>query len=156
MKTVSEAHRIPTVQENVDALIIADRAARAIRTAGVDHLSAEGEMECAALLNEAERLVEAVLQLSDDVSKALLHAFAAGLLDVPYCLHPDNHGDSKAYIAEDGRLRWSNVGRMPISAASAEGIFAAMTSTALLRMLRRTADGYDAAGVTGRRQVDDV
>src|SRR5690349_23687750 len=41
-------------------------------------------------------------------------AFHRGVLDVPYCLHPDNRGATRGVITSDGRLRWAEVGAMPI------------------------------------------
>jgi methylaspartate mutase epsilon subunit len=134
VKTVAEAHRIPTVAENVEAM---ERAAMSARTAG----PAKVQVDSGEVLAEARALVEAVLELSDDVGTALLQAFASGLLDVPYCLHADNHGLSQATIDPSGRLRWTRTGKMPLPAAHrARG---RMTSSELLAMLRYTRDRYD-------------
>lgn len=110
VKTVAEAHRIPTVAENVDAL-------RTAASAGspVDLPAARGTDS--ATYEEASALVGAVLAIDDDLGRALTTAFALGVLDVPFCLHPDNAGRSMAHLDDDGWLRWSDVGSMPITAA---------------------------------------
>ncbi|MFE0582145.1 methylaspartate mutase [Streptomyces sp. NPDC058874] len=116
VKTVAEAHRIPTVGENVRALetaaaAAAEERARPARTAaGPAPHGADTGIEA-----EARALIGAVLELDADVGRALVRAFAAGYLDVPYCLHPDNAGRARTSLAPDGRLLWSSVGSMPIA-----------------------------------------
>ncbi|MDX6765046.1 hypothetical protein SIN09_38110, partial [Streptomyces sp. F8] len=70
---------------------------------------------------EARALIGAVLDLDADVGRALVRAFAAGILDVPYCLHPDNAGRARTSLAPDGRLLWSSVGSMPIAGLAQDG-----------------------------------
>ncbi|MDF6017904.1 methylaspartate mutase [Streptomyces sp. JH34] len=136
VKTVAESRRIPTVAENVSALEHA--AAVAARTAR-DPLEGTGTETYA----EAYALVEAVLNLDDDLGAALLKAFAEGRLDVPYCLHPDNAGLSRSYIAEDGRLRWSDVGKMPLSGVVDAHPAHTVTSAELLASLSYVRRSYD-------------
>jgi methylaspartate mutase epsilon subunit len=109
VKTTAEAYRIPTVAENVAALETAGLAAAMTEPA-------PGERDHAGTdtFAEAEAIVHAVLNLADDVGTALLNAFARGLLDVPYCLHPDNAGRTRSRIDWHGRLRWADVGGLPI------------------------------------------
>ncbi|MCS0603060.1 methylaspartate mutase [Streptomyces sp. LP11] len=139
VKTVAESRRIPTVAENVAALEHA--AAVAARTARAP-LEGTGTQTYA----EATALVEAVLALDDDLGRALLTAFATGCLDVPYCLHPDNAGFSRSYIDADGRLCWSDIGKMPLTGIADVRPARAITSDELLGALshvRRRYDRYD-------------
>ncbi|MFC4147668.1 methylaspartate mutase [Micromonospora mangrovi] len=136
VKTVAEAHRIPTVEENVRAL------ETAAATAGVTEPYA-GEPVDTGVYAEARALVEAVLDLHDDPGEALHAAFRRGHLDVPYCLHPDNAGRSRSWIDDAGRLRWSAVGRMPIPTPPPGPDRPAMTSTRLLSALHTVARRYD-------------
>ena len=102
MKTATEAHRIPTVAENLAALTAAaDWAAHARRDTDLPDRHA---VDFSQVLDEARTLVQAVLALSPDVGRALVQAFASGTLDVPYCLHADNAGQSRGAIDADGRL----------------------------------------------------
>ncbi|MFB7511853.1 methylaspartate mutase [Streptomyces sp. NPDC056144] len=118
VKTTAEAHRIPTVAENVRALETAavaaaqERSAAPARTVPVEDTGIEAE---------ARALIGAVLDLDPDIGRALVRAFAAGYLDVPYCLHPDNAGRTRSSLAADGRLSWSNTGSMPIAGLGAAG-----------------------------------
>ena len=117
VKTPAESRRIPTVEENVDALEFAATVAEdeRLRRAGPYEPTRTG------LREEAERLVEATLALSPDVGTALVRAFARGLLDVPFCLHPDNADRARPVIDHRGLLRWSRAGAMPVTVAADTG-----------------------------------
>jgi methylaspartate mutase epsilon subunit len=134
VKTVAEAHRIPTIEENVGAL---ESAAAAVT--GVQ----ERARETGQVRAEARALVDAVLGLSDDIGVALLLAFRHGWLDLPFCPHPDNNGQARGYLDHDGILRWSHVGRMPISSVATVRPRAAMTSAELLAALRQVEREFD-------------
>ncbi|UVS77504.1 methylaspartate mutase [Actinokineospora sp. UTMC 2448] len=108
VKTTAEAHRLPTVAENVAAL---EYAAVAARSAHRRSSTAD-----TGVLAEATDLIDNVLSLDDDLGRALVKAFATGQLDVPFCLHPDNAGRARGYLDAEGRLRWQRVGAMPIAA----------------------------------------
>ena len=150
VKTQAEAHRIPTVAENLLAL---NRAAEQARSARHYGLPGREQVDCSGVLSEARRLVYAVLELSGDIGQALLRAFARGILDVPYCLHDDNLGLSRGAIGGDGRLRWAEVGKMPLP-APAQGAQRRVTSSDLLRMLRSTAELHDRAGLAAATQEE--
>ncbi len=109
VKTEAEAHRIPTVNENIEALEYAHAYANELRKEDLPDGSGYNRT-----LSEAGKIVGAVLKLDGEVGRALVEAFNRGLLDVPFCLHPDNHGAAKAWIDEFGRVDWLNVGRVPI------------------------------------------
>ncbi|MER5549335.1 methylaspartate mutase [Streptomyces sp. NPDC001130] len=145
VKTVAESRRIPTVAENIAALEYA--AAVAARTPRAP-LEGPGTQTYA----EASSLVNAVLDLHDDLGEALLAAFARGLLDVPYCLHPDNAGFSRSYIGADGRLCWADVGKMPLHGIADVCPTEAITSVDLLDSLsyvRRSYDRHDTEDPVG-------
>ncbi|MFD8260108.1 methylaspartate mutase [Streptomyces griseoluteus] len=141
VKTVAESRRIPTVQENVDALELAAATAEtAGRTAPVPlPQSADNPT-----YQEAAALVHAVLDLHPDLSRALLLAFRRGYLDVPYCLHPDNRGLTRSYIDPAGRLCWAATGRLPISHLVRPRSGTRLTSATLLADLTRVRTHFDA------------
>jgi methylaspartate mutase epsilon subunit len=115
VKTVAESRRIPTVAENVLALEYADAIARRTPQPGGSGTSGgAGAEEDSPTYAEARALVDAVLCLDDDIGRALLAAFRRGYLDVPYCVHPDNAGRARSFIGADGRLRWADLGRLPL------------------------------------------
>ncbi|MGW2562129.1 methylaspartate mutase [Streptomyces sp. NPDC001514] len=110
VKTPAEAHRIPTIAENVDALEFAasiahDEAGRVPDVGPTD----------SGIYEEARLLVDSTLELAPTVGEALIRAFSRGHLDVPYCLHQDNANKSRAYVDPRGMLRWAEPGRMPLS-----------------------------------------
>ncbi|MGI5484760.1 methylaspartate mutase [Streptomyces lavendofoliae] len=113
VKTVAEAHRIPTIEENVEALRLAHRTAEAEPPATGPPASHDTEV-----YQQARTLVDAVLALAPSVAEALPIAFERGLLDVPYCLHPDNRNEARCALGPDGRLEWCDTGRMPLPAAA--------------------------------------
>lgn len=175
VKTTAEAHRIPTVGENVRALETA-AAAAADERAGRRHalgavaLPQESSVRNADVRSagnrnpgcrqsgyrspgiqdtgieaEARALIGAVLELDADIGRALVRAFAAGYLDLPYCLHPDNAGRSRTSLAPDGRLRWSSVGSMPIAGLAEDGPSPPILGSAgLISALSQVQRTYDA------------
>jgi methylaspartate mutase epsilon subunit len=89
--------------------------------------------------------VEAVVELRPDLGRALLEAFRRGYLDVPYCLHPDNAGRSRGYLDENGWLRWSRVGSMPIADVTRPTGSVELTADGLLASLSYVERKYDSA-----------
>jgi len=129
VKTASEAVRIPTIAENVAALRHATAAAETVSPAQVD--TADGH----DIYEEACTLVDAVLEQHRRLGPALIGAFRRGLLDVPYCLHPDNAQRARAVIDDTGRLHWASTGAMPIRPAGGTGR-TPVTADRLLFMLQ--------------------
>jgi methylaspartate mutase epsilon subunit len=150
VKTDAEAHRIPTVAENLSSLGAA--AAVAARARQEKVLPDRSQVDCSAVLDEARRLVHAVLEISGDVGRGLVGAFATGVLDVPYCLHEDNAGLTRGAIDDEGRLYWARTGRMPLPALDRAPV-RAVTSGDLLRMLNHTAERHDLAALGSAADV---
>ncbi|MGW9438508.1 methylaspartate mutase [Streptomyces sp. NPDC055607] len=150
VKTAAEAHRIPTVEENVRALETAAAAAALAGPPDPDP-TADGNGE---VYEEARTLIETVLGLHPDLSRALPAAFARGLLDVPFCLHPDNPGRSRGFIDPAGRLRWARTGAMPIPADPAADA-TPLTADGLLTALHHVAGRYDGPGRHGGEGDDE-
>ena len=144
VKTVAEAHRIPTIAENVAAL---ELAARVAADEGAEVTAAGTRAEDTGILAEARALVEAVLDLSPDVGRALVLAFERGYLDVPYCLHPDNPGLARSRLDDDGRLRWSRTGSLPLRGPARPGPAPGLTAAGLLRSLSYVERRYDDAAL---------
>lgn len=139
VKTTAEAHRIPTIAENVTALEhAAAAAARAAANPVPPHVEDTG------IHDEALAIVAGVLELGSDVGAALAEAFALGRLDVPYCLHPDNAGRARGVIDGDGRLQWAATGALPIAQpADVRRATGRMTSSGLLTSLSHVARAFD-------------
>ncbi|MCM0675151.1 methylaspartate mutase [Micromonospora phytophila] len=138
VKTVSESRQIPTVQENLDAVRLAVAAAAETGSATPDGESFQEEVR-----QEAASLVDHVLALHDDIGRAMVKAFAAGVLDIPYCLHPDNHGRARCVIDDRGALVWASRGNMPLSGSTQPGRAGRVTARELRWMLHHVADSYD-------------
>ncbi len=110
VKTAAEAHRIPTIEENVASLEMAFAVAQEART----QTFSIDEEEKQRLYEEVVFLVEMVLNLNSKLDLALHTAFIKGYLDVPYCLHQDNSNLSRCYIDERGYLGWASPGKIPL------------------------------------------
>ncbi|ASR36538.1 methylaspartate mutase [Prauserella marina] len=136
VKTVAEATRIPTIEENVAALRHAHDAALAQR----DRPPAPAGT---GIEERARALIDTVLGLADTVGGALVRAFRGGVLDVPYCLHPDNANVARSGIDERGRLIWADPGAMPISHLVPRARAQRVTSAELLRMLAHVRRRFD-------------
>jgi len=145
VKTVAEAHRIPTVTENLHALELA-AAVAAATTPG------SGAAPDTGLYAEARSLVLACLELAPDTGRALLRAFERGYLDVPFCLHADNAGRARSAIADDGRLCWTAAGSLPIRVDRRPGAAETITSAGLVRMLSFVQRRYDQPHELGGRR----
>lgn len=111
VKTPAEHSRIPTVDENVSSLRTAANHARQVRA---NLTATAGQSPASALRSEALALIESVLSLDDSLGTALLRAFRTGLLDVPYCIHPDNRNRSRSFLDPAGRLQWRSTGNMAV------------------------------------------
>ncbi|GAA4238657.1 methylaspartate mutase [Actinomadura meridiana] len=135
VKTSVEAHRIPTIDENVEAL----RGAADVAASSWDVAPTRPDD---TTLAESRNLVQATLELSDDIGHALLLAVRRGLLDVPFCLHPDNAGRSSSTIDSAGRLVWASPGAMPLTATP--GRHPELSSDRLLASLTHLSRRYDA------------
>ncbi|MEU9060862.1 methylaspartate mutase [Streptomyces sp. NPDC048430] len=146
VKTPAEAHRIPTVEENVAALEYAASVAAATsdgaggRPRATSSDGADGPCATSSgLYEEARTLVDAALETGRTIGDCLVRAFARGVLDVPYCLHPDNANRARATIDARSMLGWSRAGGMPVAAGGAAPV-TARHLTELLTFNRRRFD----------------
>ncbi|WP_084958863.1 methylaspartate mutase [Thermoactinospora rubra] len=139
VKTVAEAHRIPTIEENVSAL----EHAAAVAGGTVAHAPAR-EPDGGQVYAEAYTLVEAVLNCGSDIGAALSTAFRRGLLDVPYCVHPDNAGRTRSFIDTDGRLQWADIGSLPLSGVVGRRRSRSVTAADLMEALSHIQRVFDA------------
>ncbi|SEF24637.1 methylaspartate mutase epsilon subunit [Amycolatopsis pretoriensis] len=145
VKTAAEAVRLPTINENVEALERASAAADGERRQNLPlttQVSADSQTYA-----EAKSLVTATLRLSEDIGQALVQAFAQGLLDVPFCLHADNAGRARSYIASSGRLSWSDIGAMPLRGVADVNDDGELTSAGLLDALNYVSRSFDERAV---------
>ncbi|MFF4753886.1 methylaspartate mutase [Streptomyces sp. NPDC002514] len=144
VKTAVEAYRIPTIEENVDALEFAAAVAADERRAA----PVGGAVRQTGIYEEALQLITSTLRFGDDVGSALVGAFAHGYLDVPYCLHQDNANRSRAAIDPGGTLRWFDPGAMPVAASDGHGS-APVTARSLIDMLGYNERRFDREQLVG-------
>ncbi|MER5949921.1 methylaspartate mutase [Streptomyces sp. NPDC001904] len=109
VKTSAEAVRIPTIEENATALRRAAAIARKERLRTGERIPDD-----APLASAAASLIESALACGSHIDEALVAAFRRGVLDVPYCIHPDNRNTARSSVAPDGYLIWTDTGAMAI------------------------------------------
>ncbi len=144
VKTALEAFRIPTIEENVEALERAATLSSTVRRMSMaDGLYFDMNEADSETYTEARALIEAVLELDTDIDTALLKAFERGILDIPFCLHPDNRNEARSLIDGDGQLHWLDTGQMPLPSPHHSADL--LTSDGLLKSLNYTASRYDNA-----------
>lgn len=113
VKTVKEAHQIPQVEDNLNALEWSYHSSCNYAEYAVDELQVQ--QATAVILAEARVLLDTLLNLSSNIGTGIQRAFAKGYWDVPFCLHPDNHCRSSARIEPDGYTGWATTGNIPFS-----------------------------------------
>jgi methylaspartate mutase epsilon subunit len=84
VKTIAEAHGIPTIGQNVEAL----RQARESADSADPRPSNVALAWADVIEQEAESLIAAVRGLAPKLGDGMLRAFADGVLDLPHVPHP--------------------------------------------------------------------
>lgn len=149
VKTAGEAQGIPTVAQNIEAL----RWARETADLTVGEPTPEASEWAATVMDEADRLISATMSSAPTVATAINVAFAAGLLDVPYCPHPNNKNVARAAIhSESGALIWAAVGAMPIQSVLPRGTQIRLDSAQFHAMLEFNRQHYDGLCDTGTKE----
>ncbi len=113
VKAPMEAHRIPTIDENIAALELASLVGN--DKTDYIHQFIIDEEEADQIYYEAKTLIDSVLNSSGNLNESILIAFEKGILDVPYCLHHDNLNKVRCSISREGYLKWENIGNLPFS-----------------------------------------
>jgi methylaspartate mutase epsilon subunit len=139
VKTTVEAFHIPTIADNEQALRCA-RAAAAERsmmsTAAVGHAQ--------ETYADAKRIIDTALSLGSTIDLVLERGFHSGVLDVPFCLHPDNRNLARAAVdAKTGTIRWAAAGHVPVRAAPGRRAARSSSAADLLASLQFNRDRYD-------------
>jgi methylaspartate mutase epsilon subunit len=115
VKTVAEAHGIPTIENNIEALSWARESA----DKAANESSPETKVWAQTIFDRAEKIIVCVRSLGSNIGDALGVAFAGGILDVPYCIHQSNRNEAKATVdPASGAVVWINQGRIPIERAA--------------------------------------
>lgn len=140
VKTQEESVHIPSIDSNLQALMKAYEFSKIPRN---DVIPDEEEEN--TIFTQGKSIIEAVLNTSNKIEDGLYQAFQRGILDVPFCLHPDNHRKAMCTIDDKGYLQWLDCGNLPIRlqdfSPTSKGI--SMTSGHLLRMLEFNRQKFD-------------
>jgi methylaspartate mutase epsilon subunit len=140
VKTPVEAHRIPTIEENIASLEMASIASQH----AIDSIVKFDQEEFEIIYTEANGLIEHVLNLDQNLDLAIIKAFHTGILDVPYCLHKENKNKTRCYINDKNYLKWANHGLLPIKNYNNLGTKEIqVSSSSLFKMLGHIRTKYD-------------
>jgi methylaspartate mutase epsilon subunit len=141
VKTAVEAFQIPTIEDNTRALQwVADSAEQALRLKPNSNSLEHAE----EIYADANHIVEAVLNLDASLDKAILRAFKKGILDVPFCFHPDNRNEARAALdSRTGIIRWERTGKIPINHSETTRATTTLTADSLLKNLTFNQRKYD-------------
>jgi methylaspartate mutase epsilon subunit len=134
VKTTAESERLPTIAENLAAMDWAHVTASS--TVRDSSLSDQAAVHVQQITHDARDLITKTLEMSCCLESAIRRSFLNGLLDVPYCLHPDNANQKRVYIDSAGVIRSIDNGAPSTRAIS--------RSTEFLSMLTFNARKYSA------------
>lgn len=146
VKTVKEAHQIPLVEDNINALRWTHETARQV--ADTSALRQQALPLTQAIREEADFLIDMLLNLGSNIEEGIDLAFRKGYWDVPYCLHPDNKRASVAQIDGSGYIFWSDPGKIPFPGhirRNSVRMRMRLSSGELLHMLSFNQQKYDEA-----------
>lgn len=144
VKTVKEAHQIPTIEDNINALALCNEAAIAERNRNILKPDVSGWKE--QIFEEADFLINILLNMGASLEQSMLRAFKKGYWDVPYCLHPDNKCMTRAGLDDTGFIYWADAGRIPFTGHIRNNAIrrnAKPSSEELLKMLSFNEQKYD-------------
>ena len=111
VKTINEAIGIPSVENNLQALAWCSEVSKQSL-----HKTPTPKQWILMenIYTEARQIIESVRCLDDDIETAIQQGFKKGLLDIPFCLHPDNPNQARAEVATDGMINWADPGRINV------------------------------------------
>jgi methylaspartate mutase epsilon subunit len=89
---------------------------------------------------QASQIIESVLHLDQDIENCILKGFQKGLLDIPFCLHPDNSKKATTYLDKHGYVCWGHTGSLALPPVKAEK---KLTSSELINSLSFNRDRFD-------------
>ncbi|SFW87155.1 hypothetical protein [Chitinophaga sancti] len=144
VKTVKEAHQIPLIEDNINSLTWCDAVASA--TPRNQAVTPEVAAWTTQIFEEADFLINLLLNLGRNLEEGMEKAFKSGYWDVPYCLHPDNRCLTGAQLDEAGFIYWSDPGKIPFTGHIRNNAVRRkkkMSSGELLQMLSFNQQKYD-------------
>ena len=141
VKTKNEAFKLPTFQDNLEAINKAHYFAQ--NSDVTTKMNLVDDVEEEIIYYEARTIIESVLNLSSNLNQALCLGFKKGLLDIPFCLHPDNTRQTSASIDNRGYLYWINTGSLAFKNSRKNQESSIMTSSTLMNDLNYNRNRYD-------------
>jgi len=111
-KTPVEAYKIPTMQDNIEGLLLNFGGIQAARGQSVDDRRVSEE--CEVIEREVWAIIDGVVQCGKgNVASGIVKAFQEGVLDIPFA--PSVHNKGQVMTARDcqGAVRYLRFGNLP-------------------------------------------
>ncbi len=140
VKTVDEARGIPSIESNLQAMEWCHNVSSAFRSCPPSVVQNTLSYQ---LVEESQLIIESVLSGHPDISTAIQRAFSKGVLDVPFCSHPDNLNRSRPVLDQHGFLGWADPGSIPVLGNRKSISAVSLTSGGLLKALGFNREKYD-------------
>jgi methylaspartate mutase epsilon subunit len=137
VKTSAESSNIPSLVDNITALKTAYEALNDQDYTGFKPDQVEEEQ----IMQDADTIIQATLNTSSPIDQALLKGFKKGLIDIPFCIHPDNLRETIATIDDRGYICWVKKGNVPAKQTSKDDF--TLSSDSLLKLLNFNKRQYD-------------
>lgn len=148
VKTAMEAHQIPTIEDNIEALEQAHQDFH--DPAALEIMKKKDSGVVQAIFEEADFLITLLLNLNPAIERAIEIAFKKGYWDVPFCLHPNNNNAAIAKLNKEGFILWADAGKIPFPKQILDNNFSRkknLTSGDLIFMLSFNQYKYDTFSV---------
>lgn len=143
VKTEVESLRIPTFEENINALIYAHRMSSFQDVS--DDFKFDQE-EYYRIKDQVQCIIGTVLNLDQKVGQAIIKALHQGIIDVPYCLHPQNKNIARCGVDARGYLQWITHGMIPLRSETISPYFGRgfkLTPDGFMKMLSHMQRKFD-------------
>lgn len=116
VKSPHEAAGVPTKEANAGGIAATKQAIGLLSRQGYPLDGAAVQEELAMITEETCSIIDRVLELGDgDLARGTVHAFKAGVLDVPFAPSVRNLGRVMPVRDADGALRFLDFGNLPFS-----------------------------------------
>ena len=110
-KTPAEAHRIPTLTDNIAGIDLINRGISMAAETHVDE--ARVAEECSLVRREVEAIIESVIFCGGgDLAQGIISAFEKGFLDIPFSPSIYNRGEVMTARDVEGAVRFLSTGNL--------------------------------------------
>lgn len=111
VKTPAESLKIPTLEDNLHGLSLAQRGIEEAK--GIEVCEVRVSEECEIIRREVEAIIESVIYCGGgDIAQGVVNGFAKGFLDIPFSPSIYNRGDVMTARDMEGAVRFLSIGQL--------------------------------------------